>query len=88
MILNIGIRLEGRQWGAEHAPEIVPFLADEITQKPIKVQKLVRYGPEAMGGVILVILRHCKKQSLTEISLRNTNGQMGNTCVSHGRGSE
>src|SRR5690606_23000727 len=31
MIMNNGIRLESQQWGAEHAPEIDPFLADEIT---------------------------------------------------------
>ncbi|WP_332913041.1 TonB-dependent receptor [Algoriphagus boritolerans] len=52
MILNNGIRLEGQQWGAEHAPEIDPFLADEITV--IKGAETVRFGPEAMGGVILV----------------------------------
>lgn len=88
MILNNGIRLEGQQWGAEHAPEIDPFLADEITV--IKGAETVRFGPEAMGGVILVnpAPLFTKKQSLTEINLLGaTNGQMGNLAVSHSGGS-
>lgn len=30
LILNNGIRQEDQQWGAEHAPEIDPFLASSI----------------------------------------------------------
>src|SRR5690349_3423053 len=30
LILNHGIRQEGQQWGAEHAPEIDPFIASEL----------------------------------------------------------
>jgi iron complex outermembrane recepter protein len=52
LILNNGIRLEGQQWGLEHAPEIDPFLAKEITV--IKGAETVRFGPDAMGGVILI----------------------------------
>lgn len=52
LILNNGVRLEGQQWGAEHAPEIDPFLAKEITV--VKGAESVRFGPDAMGGVILV----------------------------------
>jgi iron complex outermembrane receptor protein len=52
LILNNGVRLEGQQWGAEHAPEIDPFLAQEITV--VKGAESVRFGPDAMGGVILV----------------------------------
>jgi len=52
MILNNGIRQEGQQWGAEHAPEIDPFMADEIAV--VKGAETVRFGPEAMGGVIVV----------------------------------
>lgn len=89
MILNNGIRLEGQQWGAEHAPEIDPFLADEITV--IKGAETVRFGPEAMGGVILVnppTLPTSKKQ-LTEINfLGASNGRMGNIAASHTGGSE
>ncbi len=52
MILHNGVRLEGQQWGTEHAPEIDPFTASEISV--IKGAETVRFGPEAMGGVILV----------------------------------
>src|SRR5690349_16986985 len=30
LILNYGIRQEGQQWGAEHAPEIDPFIASNM----------------------------------------------------------
>jgi iron complex outermembrane receptor protein len=52
LILNNGIRQEGQQWGMEHAPEIDPFVASRITV--IKGAEGVRYGPEAIGGVVLV----------------------------------
>ncbi|MDA0315170.1 MAG: TonB-dependent receptor [Bacteroidetes bacterium] len=88
LILNNGIRLEGQQWGAEHAPEIDPFLADELTV--IKGAETVRYGPEALGGVILVnppALPTTKKYT-TELNLvGNTNGRAGNVAVSHAGGS-
>ena len=88
MILNNGIRLEGQQWGAEHAPEIDPFIADEITV--IKGAETVRYGPEAMGGVILVTPAPLptKKESLTNVHLiGSTNGRMGNISATHSSGS-
>jgi len=89
MILNNGIRLEGQQWGAEHAPEIDPFLADEITV--IKGAETVRFGPEAMGGVILVNPPSLptSKKHVTEINLLGaSNGRMGNFAASHLGGSE
>ncbi|WP_254423411.1 TonB-dependent receptor [Algoriphagus sp. A40] len=89
MILNNGIRLEGQQWGAEHAPEIDPFLADEITV--IKGAETVRYGPEAMGGVILVNppALPTSKKHLTEIHLLGaSNSYMGNLSASHLGGSD
>jgi iron complex outermembrane receptor protein len=52
LILNNGIRQEGQQWGMEHSPEIDPFVASSITV--IKGAEGVRYGPEAIGGVVLV----------------------------------
>jgi iron complex outermembrane receptor protein len=88
MILNNGIRLEGQQWGAEHAPEIDPFLADEITV--IKGAETVRFGPEAMGGVILVNppTLPTSKTSQTDIHLLGaSNGLMGNISASYLGGS-
>jgi iron complex outermembrane receptor protein len=52
LILNNGIRQEGQQWGIEHAPEIDPFIASEI--RVVKGSEAVRYGSDAIGGVIIV----------------------------------
>ncbi|AGA79261.1 TonB-dependent receptor [Echinicola vietnamensis] len=52
MILNNEVRQEGQQWGGEHAPEVDPFMAEDISV--IKGAETVRFGSEAMGGVILV----------------------------------
>ncbi len=89
MIMNNGIRLEGQQWGAEHAPEIDPFLADEITV--VKGAETVRFGPEAMGGVILVnpAPLPTKKESKTNLNLiAGSNGRMGNINLVHVGGSD
>lgn len=89
MILNNGIGLEGQQWGAEHAPEIDPFIADEITV--IKGAETVRYGPEAMGGVILVNPSPLptRKENSTNIHLiGGSNGRMGNLSATHSAGSD
>ena len=52
LILNNGIRQEGQQWGVDHAPEIDPFIATQITV--IKDAGAIKYGPDALGGVVLV----------------------------------
>lgn len=52
LLLNNGVRHEGQQWGAEHAPEIDPFVASEL--KVVKGAAGVRYGADAIGGVVLV----------------------------------
>ncbi|MGZ5244251.1 MAG: TonB-dependent receptor [Bacteroidia bacterium] len=52
LILNNGIRQEGQQWGTEHAPEIDPAFATEISV--IKGANTVRFGPEALGGIIML----------------------------------
>lgn len=52
LILNHGIRQEGQQWGAEHAPEIDPFIASNILV--IKDAAAIKYGTDALGGVIVV----------------------------------
>ncbi|MGJ1283705.1 TonB-dependent receptor [Sphingobacterium spiritivorum] len=51
LVLNNGIRQEGQQWGSEHAPEIDPFTADKI--EVIKGAQAVRYGADALGGVVV-----------------------------------
>ena len=52
LILNHGIRQEGQQWGAEHAPEIDPFIASNIVV--VKDASSIKYGTDALGGVIVV----------------------------------
>lgn len=52
LLLNNGVRLEGQQWGLEHAPEIDPFVAEKLSV--IRGAGGLRYGADALGGVILV----------------------------------
>lgn len=52
LILNYGIRQEGQQWGAEHAPEIDPFIASNIVV--VKDASSIKYGTDALGGVIVI----------------------------------
>ncbi|MFT4022999.1 MAG: TonB-dependent receptor [Flavihumibacter sp.] len=52
LLINNGVRQEAQQWGNEHAPEIDPFIADKMVV--IKGVDELRYGSDAVGGVILV----------------------------------
>lgn len=52
LILNNGVRQEGQQWGNEHAPEIDPAIADNIVV--VKGPRSVQFGPDALGGVVIV----------------------------------
>lgn len=52
VVVNNGIRQEGQQWGSEHAPEIDPNLAS--TLEVIQGASGLQYGPDAIGGVIIV----------------------------------
>lgn len=52
LILNNGVRQEGQQWGAEHAPEIDPFIASNLVV--VKDAGAMKYGTDALGGVVIV----------------------------------
>lgn len=52
LILNNGVRQEGQQWGAEHAPEIDPFIASNLVV--VKDAGALKYGTDALGGVVIV----------------------------------
>ncbi|MEM6296264.1 MAG: TonB-dependent receptor, partial [Myxococcota bacterium] len=52
LILYDRVRHESQKWGLEHPPEIDPFAADSITV--IKGAGGIRYGPDAIGGVVLI----------------------------------
>ncbi len=52
LVFEAGVRHESQKWGADHATEIDPFAAGRISV--IKGAASVRYGPDAIGGVVLV----------------------------------
>ncbi|NML64218.1 TonB-dependent receptor [Hymenobacter sp. RP-2-7] len=52
LLLNNGVRQEGQQWANDHAPEIDPFTATRLSV--IKGAASIRYGADAIGGVVLV----------------------------------
>jgi iron complex outermembrane receptor protein len=78
LILNNGIRQEGQQWGNEHGPEIDPFVADQLVV--VKGANTVRYGPDAIAGVVLVEPRPLRDTAgyAGELNLTGaTNGRLG-----------
>jgi iron complex outermembrane receptor protein len=52
LVLYDGVRHESQKWGPDHATEIDPFSAGSIAV--IRGAAGARYGPDAMGGVVLV----------------------------------
>ncbi|GAD06069.1 TonB-dependent receptor [Porphyromonas crevioricanis] len=52
LLINNGVRQEGQQWGADHAPEVDASSATEL--EVIKGAESIRYGAGAIGGVILL----------------------------------
>ena len=52
LVLYDGVRHESQKWGPDHATEIDPFTAGSISV--IRGAAGARYGPDAIGGVILV----------------------------------
>jgi iron complex outermembrane receptor protein len=51
-IVQNGLKLEGQQWGFDHAPETDPGMANEIVV--VKGAQAVRFGADAIGGAILL----------------------------------
>lgn len=52
LIINNGVRQQGQQWGDDHAPELDMNTAERVSV--IKGSESVKYGSDAMGGVILL----------------------------------
>ncbi|WP_258103469.1 TonB-dependent receptor [Marinoscillum sp. MHG1-6] len=52
LIINDGVRHEFQNWGVEHAPEIDPAQVDNL--EVVKGAATVKYGPDALGGVLLI----------------------------------
>ena len=68
LIINDGLRHAYQMWGEGHAPEIDPSHVERI--EVIKGAGTVKYGPEALGGVIL----YRSKRPLLDKSLSGTVG--------------
>lgn len=51
LVINNGVRHGYQAWAEEHAPEIDPSNVEQI--EVVKGAATVKYGPEALGGVIL-----------------------------------
>lgn len=66
-VINDDSKQEGQQWGSEHAPEIDPLSAGSI--ELIKGASTLRYGGDAMGGVIRVLPSTFADSSYSRISL-------------------
>ncbi len=87
LIINNGVRHEFQNWGDEHAPEIDPSLAQDI--RVVKGAATVRYGPDALGGVILI--NPPRLELLTPLQgsaqlIGQSNGRAGEASVSLQKG--
>ena len=52
LVLYDGVRHESQDWALDHGPEIDPFATGSI--RVIKGSAGVRYGPDALAGVLLI----------------------------------
>ena len=77
LVMNDGLRHAYQVWGEGHAPEIDPSHISEI--EVVKGAATVKYGPEALGGVILY---NSKRPALDE----SLNGSFGASYRTNGRG--
>src|ERR1700722_3255072 len=78
LIINNGVRQEGQTWGNDHAPEIDPFIATKYTV--IKGPASIRYGSDAIGGVVLVDSKDMPKEPGVDGNINlvgMTNGHIG-----------
>ncbi len=87
VIIQNNVRLEGQNWGNDHAPEIDPFSTDQITV--IKGANALVYGPEAQSGAIIIApFKVPKKSGIYGNTFSNlqTNNRMfqnaGQVCLS------
>lgn len=76
LILNNGLKHGFQNWGGGHAPEINPASINNITI--IKGAAGVRFGPEALGGAIIVESNHMHYKEALTVNLGSgyqTNGR-------------
>jgi iron complex outermembrane receptor protein len=87
LVLNNGFKHGFQNWGNDHAPEIDVSGADNITV--VKGAAGVRYGPEALGGAIVVEGGRLPFNSALKGSISTgvqTNGRGANTQFHLGQG--
>lgn len=76
-IVSDGTALEGQQWGSEHAPEIDPFAAAQISV--VKGAAAVRYGTGALAGAVILEPAPLREQP-------GAGGWLAMSAFSNGRG--
>lgn len=89
LIINDGVRHEFQNWGVEHAPEIDPSQIKDL--EVVKGAATVRYGPDALGGVLLIHPNPLELTSSLKGSVMvsgNSNGRAGHTEAVLSRGLE
>ncbi|MEM6772278.1 MAG: carboxypeptidase-like regulatory domain-containing protein, partial [Bacteroidota bacterium] len=82
LVVNNGLRHEFQNWGEDHAPEIDPSLIDNI--EVVKGAATVRFGPDALGGVVLVNPAKAELNTPLQGKVRlngQTNGRAGEGTV-------
>ncbi|RNC90351.1 MAG: TonB-dependent receptor [Allomuricauda sp.] len=89
LVLNNGLKHGFQNWGTDHAPEIDITSANSITV--IKGAAGVRYGPEALGGAIIVESNPLLLNNPFYVNLGTgyqTNGRGYNANIEMGQGTE
>lgn len=77
LLMNNGIRQEGQYWGAEHSPEIDPFVARSVAI--IEGVDALRYASDALGGVLLI-------EPANVFDARPLGGRIQSALQTNGRG--
>lgn len=77
LIVNNGVRQSGQQWGESHAPEV--DLSASHTIRVVKGAEGVRYGSEAMGGVIIM-----EQRELPYYTGHATSGRLSSSYSTNG----
>lgn len=83
LLVSNGARLTGQQWGADHAPEVDKSSYADI--EVVKGAEAVRYGSEALGGIIIMnegALPYGQSQLHGQLTtLYGSNGQRGSLAA-------
>ena len=87
LIINNGVRHEFQNWGDDHAAEVDISSVNQI--EVIKGAATVRFGPDALGGVILIDPPKMELSTPVKGQVRmlgRSNGQAGHSSVQLSKG--